>query len=104
MSDKVWPFKDPGEKLDYGAKWRKRMEADSDTIATSNWRVDDGDVQISVSPPPTGYSNVTYQTTVWLEGGTVDTFSVVTNYITTTGGRTWEQSFKLPIKQRGFRG
>jgi hypothetical protein len=86
----VWPFKDPDEILDYQVLWSRRL--DGDTIATSVFFVDTGTVVVD------SYSNTTTVATVWLSGGTLNESCIVTNRITTAGGRTMDQSTRIRIK------
>jgi hypothetical protein len=91
---KAWKAaKDPQEIKDYQINWRPLLGSD-DSIATSDWEVDNDDTLIitSFSQSPT-ISNV------WLSGGALGS-AHVTNTITTTGGRTYEQTVRLRIKEK----
>ena len=61
----------------------------TDTITGSVWSVSPSDLIIN-SPAPT---NTTTTTTVWLSGGTAGNQYLVTNIITTAGGRTLSETF-----------
>lgn len=87
-----WPKKDPDEVLDYQVDWTERL--DGDTIASSIFIIETGNVVIDSD------SNTTTVTTVWLSGGTLDEECVITNRITTNGGRTMDQSVKLAIRSK----
>lgn len=87
----TWPAKDPDEVLDYQINWTARV--DDDTIATSTWIVDDGITQDSDT-----FSDSA--TTIWLSGGTVGELYSLVNRITTTGGRTMDQTVHIKIKAR----
>lgn len=89
----AWPFKDPDEILDYSIDWTARID-DGDSINTSTWILDIGDVVID-SDFVTGLV-----TTVWLSGGTIGVLSELTNRITTVEGRTMDQTVKLKIKAK----
>jgi hypothetical protein len=39
-------------------------------------------------------------TVIWLSGGTAGTSYLLTNRVTTTGGRTYDQSIKLKCKEK----
>lgn len=97
----TWPPKDAQEKLDFELDWDgaspgPRLEG-GETIVTSEWRVDEGTVEIAASPIPTIVGGVTL---VWLENGTDGETCIVTNTITTSLGRTREASAKLKIKEK----
>ena len=86
-----WPDKDPDEILDYQIDWTDRLAGD--TIASSTWVVPDGLTEASSS-------NTTATTTVWLTGGTLDDDYEILNRITTTGGRTMDQTVKLRVRSK----
>jgi hypothetical protein len=87
-------IKDPDEKLDFGFDWVKRLAGD--TIASSEWEVPTG-ITESSSPAPTHDESTT---TIWLEGGTSNGDYILTNRITTTGGRTLEAALLLAVRNR----
>lgn len=92
----TWPAKDPDEVLDYGFDWANaddpRLEA-GETLLTSDFSVASGDVEIdSQDFEATGIA------TVWLSGGTAGTVCTILNRVTTSGGRTYDQSAKLRIR------
>lgn len=76
--------KDPNAIKDYSRDWTRYLE--SDTITTSEWIAEDG---ITIDSD----SNDTTSSTVWLSGGEEGCEYVVTNRITTAGGRTDDRSF-----------
>ena len=85
----TWPPKDPSDVADYQIDWSAVL--DTDTIATSTWT------------PPAGMtvdSNTYTDTTatVWLSGGTAGV-NLVTNRITTAGGRTFERSVTMTVAE-----
>ena len=93
-----WPKKDPDEVLDYQLDWADaddpRLET-GETLSASTWTVVEGDVVIdSSSYVATGLS------TVWLSGGTAGTRCVLLNRVTTSGGRTYDQSVILRIRNK----
>ena len=85
--------KDPADVLDYTRDWTNQLVPRDDTIATSTWTA------------PTGITkddetNDDLTSTVWLSGGTAgDTYEVPCT-ITTTGGRTLEQSIWIRVENR----
>jgi len=81
--------KTPIENKDYSITWA--TDLGTDTIATSSW-------SISPAGPTITTSSFTSQgTTAWISGGTAALFYDVTNTITTTGGRTLTETFKLEV-------
>jgi hypothetical protein len=87
----TWPPKDPNEVLDYQVDWSQRLET-GETISSSTFTVVTGDVIIDSS------THSTTGTTAWLSGGTNGTPCEVLNRITTSGGRTYDQTLKLRIR------
>lgn len=75
----TWPKKDPNEVLDYQLDW-----ADEDSP-----RLEEGE-----SFAPSGL------TTVWLSGGTAGEKCVILNRVTTSEGRTYDQSVNLRIRDK----
>ncbi|MCK1670304.1 hypothetical protein [Bradyrhizobium sp. 150] len=89
---KTWDrSKDPNEVVDYDLSWADQMTADTDTIASSTWTV-------PVSITKDSSSNTTTRTKVWLSGGTTGETYTLLNRVVTTGGRTFDQSVKLKMK------
>lgn len=88
-----WPPKDPNEVLDYQVDWSDRLVS-GETILTSNFTVAEGDVVKDSQ----GFSGAL--TTVWLSGGTAGTRSVLTNRITTSAARTYDESTRLAIRNK----
>jgi hypothetical protein len=91
-----WPDKDPNEVLDYELDWadpdRPRLET-GETLITSVWSVVLGDVAINSSTfTPQGLS------TVWTSGGTAATKCELLNRVTTSKGRTYDQTVVLRMK------
>lgn len=89
----TWPAKDPEEVLDYQFDWTDRLVT-GETISTSDFIRASGDVTLGAE------SFVGAFTTVWLSGGTVGTVNVITNRITTSQGRTYDQSARLRIRTK----
>ena len=84
------PDKDPNAILDYSIDWSDWL--DTDEISTSTWTVPAGITK-------TDESNTTTIATIWLSGGTAGTTYSLLNRITTTGGRTADQTFKIYMKE-----
>lgn len=83
--------KDPNALLDFSRDWSPWLG--SDTIATSTWTVPTGLTAAANTKDETS-------TTVWLSGGTANTDYVVTNRITTAGGRTEDRSWLIQVRER----
>jgi hypothetical protein len=91
MSDRIyWPDKDPDETVDYGFDWSAALG--TDTISTSTWIVPAGITQNSAS-------NTATSSTIWLSSGTAGAIYELTNRVVTAGGRTYDQTAVLLIKQ-----
>lgn len=90
----TWPAKDPSEVLDYDLDWSARL-VNSETIVTSTWSITEGSVTIANSPAPAISGAVT---SLWLTGGTVGDVCVLRNQITTSGGRTYDESVRLRVR------
>lgn len=89
---KTWDrSKDPNEVVDYDLSWSDQMTADTDTIASSTWTVPSGITKDSAS-------STTTRTKVWLSGGTTGSTYTLLNRVVTAGGRTFDQSVKLKMK------
>lgn len=90
----LWPWKDPDEVLDYGIDWSRVLE--NDPIQSSQWIFESGQGTLVIN------SSEHDETTAvaWFSGGTVNTEALLVNRITTLGGRTLDQSVRLPIQTR----
>lgn len=109
------PTKDPAEVLDYPIDWDRSVGPDGvtpgppgtgwlsagETISTSTWSIETkvGDTSPLVQAP-TAPSKTSTTTTIWLQGGSVPNRYEVTNHITTSQGRTTEQSFSIKIREK----
>ncbi len=88
--------KDPDEEKDYAVEWYKLLNPAGDKIYSSSFSVSSGtglNIEAQV------FNDQTHRTVVWVSGGTVGTYRL-TNTITTTGGRTYEQTIKLKVKNK----
>ncbi len=83
--------KDPNEVVDYDLDWSAQMTADTDTIVTSTWTVPVGVTKDSSSATTT-------RTKVWLSGGTAGEAYSLLNRVVTDGGRTFDQTIVLKMK------
>jgi len=86
-----WPSKDTDEVLDYQLDWSGRLG--SDTIATSSWTVPAGITKNSDT-------NTATVTTIWLSSGTLNSSYELQNRVTTTGGRTMDQTVRIRIRAK----
>ena len=84
--------KDPNAIEDFTIDWSD--ELGNDTISTSDWV--DVDSGITVDSD----SQTATQTVVWLSGGTVDVKYFMTNRITTVGGRTFDRTIAILVKEK----
>jgi len=108
MSALKWAgSKDPDEIEDFVVDWTARL-APGDTIATSTWPNPPSGITIvtnSFSNNASLWNGTTtllnrYYSTIWLSSGVLGQTYLFTNRITTTGGRTYDQSVKLKVKTR----
>lgn len=88
--------KDPDDVLDYSIAWATWLE--DDTIATSEWLIAPATDLVQPDDQPDTHTDTA--ATVWLEGGTLGLTYAVTNRITTTGGRTKDQTIWLVIQNQ----
>jgi hypothetical protein len=91
--------KDPNSTLDYRFDWADFLEADSDTIDTSEIIADTGTVEEPGIVVDSDEHDTT-SATVWLSGGAVGETYAVTNRITTAGGRTDDRTIRINVQQR----
>ena len=88
--------KDPDAILDYQIDWSDWM-ADGDTISASEWIVDsDDDDALTVDDD----SFTDDATTVWLSAGVAGVIYLVTNRITTAGGRVEDRTLEFQVEER----
>jgi hypothetical protein len=85
---------DPDGRLDYPINWAPFL--DGDTISTSIWVPSNADIVIIENP---SFTNTTTVAFVRFVNAVVGTSYSVTNRVTTAGGRTWDKTLKLKIKQ-----
>ena len=88
---KRWPFKDPDEVLDYEVDWSARLG--TDTISSVTWTV------------PAGLTKEDEAATgdivsVWLSGGSEGQSYNIGCRVVTSGGRTHDETFVLPVRSR----
>jgi len=83
--------KDPNAVLDYAIDWTRWLAGDQ--ITTSEWLLPAGLTKIADTKTASS-------TTVWLSGGTAGQSYIVTNRITTSGGRTEDRSFTIRVEER----
>ena len=84
--------KDPDADLDYEVNWTAWLGEDE--LVASSWELVDGDVVIDSS------SFTDKVARVWLSGGTASTSAMVTNRITTAGGRTDDRTITINVRER----
>lgn len=87
------------ERLDYSIDWRRTLEVgEDDAIATSTWITETGSPTIgngSNGAPAASFSGSV--TSVWIVDGTANDLYVLTNRITTSGGRRYEASIQVTV-------
>jgi hypothetical protein len=88
----TWDPKDPDEVLDYALDWADRLAA-GDTIDTSLWILPAG-----ITKDNEGIDGA--NTVIWLSGGTLGGSYDLVNRITTTGGRTHDQTVRVKVKTK----
>jgi len=91
---KVWPSKDPDERLDYTVDWTDRLS--SETITNSTWAISGLDAVLTTD----GDAIENPRTKIWLLAGTLNKTYYVLNHITTSGGRIMEQTVKIKIRAK----
>lgn len=89
---KRWPFKDPDDVLDYSLDWTSWLD-EGDTVASVVWDVPEPLVEGAASEEDG-------VTTVFISGGEHGEKYIVGCRITTTGGRTRDQSVELRVRTR----
>lgn len=91
-----WDDKDPDDVDAFGVDWSSRLTAE--TIASSSWTIDPADGATPLTNETVSFTTTT--TTIWLSGGVADEVYTLTNRISTTAGRTLDQSVRLKVKTR----
>ena len=91
-------IKTPIEVKDYTIDWQPTSctppLAQGETIASSVWDTD-GAIDILINSPAPTQTDTT--TTVWISGGTANNIYTITNTITTSQGRTFQDSFNCYV-------
>ena len=83
--------KDPDEIVDYAFDYANLLEGD--TIASSVWETDTGDVVVDTD------SETTTTTTARISGGTLGTKSKVKNTVTTTSGQVLIRRLVIVVQE-----
>lgn len=86
--------KDPDAELDYQVDWSRWLPA-GDTIATSAWLVPEGITHLQAKDARTDTT-----ATLWLAGGEAGEEYLVTNRVTTTGGRRNDSTIKVRVQHQ----
>lgn len=92
MSALSWPSKDPNEVLDFGLDWTAAFNSE-EVIVASLWEVPPGLIVLQE-----GFDS--RAAVIWLAGGADATVYVLVNRVTTSQGRTYDQSVRLKAKSR----
>lgn len=93
-----WDFKDPDEVLDFDIDWESALtdeEGNVDVINASDWSLT---VAGGLTIDSEQFTN--QATKIWLSDGTLGANCELLNRITTTGGRTLDQTVFLKIRKR----
>lgn len=91
MFAEQWSPKDPAEFKDYGFDWSLVLV--NDQITASSW---------TASPDGLTISNASFtakNSKFWVAGGIPNTIYILTNEITTQGGRIYERSRQLIVRE-----
>lgn len=83
---------DPADVLDYAFDWSDWL--DLDAISTSTWASSPAGLTLAAPSHAAGVARV------WISGGTVGGTHLVSNTLTTAGGRTVTRSFWLDVVER----
>lgn len=91
---KSWPrAADPDDVADYVINWTLDT---GDIITASTWSIVDDSTGLTIQT--TSFTDGT--ASVWLTGGTAGDNAKLLNHITTQGGRQFDQTVTLKIKER----
>ena len=88
----AWEPKSPFEILDYYMDWTKDLQS-NETIANSDWTVDDGVTVTQESWDDT-------KAVIWVTGGEKGRNYTLLNQIVTNQGRSMEKSNPLRVRNR----
>lgn len=92
--------KDPEAVLEYTVDWDDLALESGETISTSAWAVSPAEspgLEVASSPSP---SNTDGTATAWVTGGVVGHVYRLVNTITTSLGRTYEQSIVIRVEHQ----
>lgn len=99
MAKLKWPDKDPQDFADYTLDWSARVIA-PETITSSAWfvesQIEDSDNTLVI----TSDERTDDTTLIWLDEGTSGLTYALRNHIFTSGGREWDQTVYIKVKQR----
>lgn len=93
--DGTWDAKDPNDVKDYKLDWGGSADkkAFGDTLTASAWTI----TPVGLTKDSDTFNGTS--TTIWLSGGSAGQTYVLTNHVTTAGGRQYDQSVKLKCKE-----
>lgn len=83
--------KDPDSTEDYAFNWV--MDLDGDTISSSTFELPDGLTEVSTANDDT-------KTQIFVSGGTECITYRITNRIVTAGGRTFDKTIRIYVRER----
>lgn len=83
--------KDPNEVKDFKQDWGSKRLQDGETLLSSLWIVPDGITKDSDTHDDT-------TATIWLSGGELSKRYALTNRVTTSGGRTYDDTIHIDVR------
>lgn len=89
---KVWT-KDPDAVADFTIDWSTELAGD--TITDSEWL----DITAGITTDSRPDTHTGTSTTIWIGGGTLGEVYSLTNRVTTSGGRTFDQEVELRVPE-----
>lgn len=84
-------IKDPDSTEDFAFNWV--ADLDGDTISTSSFTLPDGLTEVSST-------NSAYATQIFVSGGSLDRTYRIVNSIVTAGGREFDKTIRLYVRER----
>lgn len=91
-----WDDKDPDDVDAFQLDWSERLS--SETITSSTWSINPATGTTPLTKNTDQFT--TTMTTIWLSGGDDDADYELTNHVTTTAGRAFDQTVKLRVRSR----
>lgn len=86
-------LKDPSDVADFGIRW---VLEDGEQLTSSTWAESPAG---AITIDSESFNALESTSIVWLSGGTENTSVILTNTVTTTGGRTLERSILVKVRE-----